>query len=64
MEAETVHTDISKQDILNSLEEGLLYLNDNLDISEEYSGSLERIIDQEITAGQSFVTLFENVNTS
>ena len=50
MEAETVHTDISKQDILNSLEEGLLYLNDNLDISEE---------DRELIMSKNAIRLFK-----
>jgi len=60
MESETIHTSINKQDILNSLEEGLLYLDGNLDITDEYSTSLERIIDQEISSGQPFVSLFSN----
>ncbi len=60
MQTETIHKDLGKKDILNSLEEGLLYLNENLDITDEYSASLERIIDQEITSGQPFVSLFAN----
>ena len=60
MQTEIINKDINKQEILNALEEGLLYLNEDLEISDEYSGSLERIIDQEIISGQPFISLFEN----
>ena len=60
MTTETINNDISKKEILDALEEGLLYLNEDLEVLDEYSASLERIIDQEIKSGQSFLSLFAN----
>jgi hypothetical protein len=60
MHAEILKNGINKQDILGALEEGVLYLNENLEISGEYSNALEKIIDQEVPLGQPFISLFEN----
>ncbi len=60
MQAEILKNGINKQDILGALEEGVLYLNENLEISGEYSNALGKIIDQEVPLGQPFISLFEN----
>jgi two-component system chemotaxis sensor kinase CheA len=59
MATEILKEEIRKQDLLGALEEGVLYLNENLEIADEYSDSLEKIIDQEIKTGQPFISLFE-----
>lgn len=59
MQPETQNDSIKKQEILNALEEGVLFVNENLEISGEFSESLEKIIDQEIQQGQTFLSLFE-----
>jgi len=59
MATEILKEEIRKQDLLGALEEGLLYLNEDLEIADEYSDSLEKIIDQEIKTGQPFISLFE-----
>jgi len=60
MQSESIKEHIKKQELLGALEEGVLYINDKFEIAEDYSNSLEKIIDQEITLGQSFISLFEN----
>ncbi|TFH02855.1 MAG: hypothetical protein E4H13_00710 [Calditrichales bacterium] len=50
---------LEKNDIFTAIEEGVLFLNENLELTTEYSPSLEKIIDQEILPGQSFISLFE-----
>jgi len=60
MQVESIKDQIKKQEILGALEEGVLYITDKFEIAEEYSSSLEKIIDQEINLGQTFISLFEN----
>jgi len=60
MATEILKEEIRKQDLLGALEEGVLFLYENLEIADEYSDSLEKIIDQEIKTGQPFISLFEN----
>jgi hypothetical protein len=60
MKTETVKDNINKQEILGALEEGVLYINDDFELADEYSVSLEKIIDQEIHPGMKFLSLFEN----
>ena len=60
MRSEALKNNIKKQEILGALEEGVLCINEEFEITEEYSSSLEKIIDQEIKSGQSFVSLFTN----
>jgi two-component system, chemotaxis family, sensor kinase CheA len=59
MATELLKEEIRKQDLLGAIEEGVLFLHENLEIADEYSDSLEKIIDQEIKTGQSFLSLFE-----
>ena len=42
MATEILKEEIRKQDLLGALEEGVLYLNENLEIADEYSDSLEK----------------------
>ncbi len=44
-----------KNIILQTVEEGLFFLNSDFEIEEEFSDALEGIIDQKVTAGQSFI---------
>jgi len=60
MQTEILKNGINKKDILGALEEGVLFLNENLEISGEYSTAFEKIIDQEVPLGQPFISLFEN----
>jgi two-component system chemotaxis sensor kinase CheA len=60
MQAEILKNGINTKDILGALEEGVLFLNENLEISGEYSAAFEKIIDQEVPLGQAFISLFEN----
>jgi hypothetical protein len=60
MQTEILKNGINKKDILGALEEGVLFLNENLEISGEYSAAFEKIIDQEVPSGQAFISLFEN----
>ena len=60
MQSETLKEQIRKQEILGALEEGVLFINGNLEITEEYSSSLEKIIDQDVKFGQPFISLFTN----
>jgi two-component system chemotaxis sensor kinase CheA len=49
-----------KNIILQALEEGVFFLNQNLQLAGEYSSSLEILIDQKLTPGQNFQILLEN----
>ena len=60
MQTEALKNNIKKQELLGALEEGVLCINEKFEITEEYSSSLEKIIDQEIKSGQTFVSLFTN----
>ncbi len=60
MQTVIVKNGINTKDILGALEEGVLFLNENLEISGEYSAAFEKIIDQEVPLGQAFISLFEN----
>ena len=60
MPSDYLNEQIRKQEILGALEEGVLFINDKLEITEEYSSSLEKIIDQDVKFGQPFVSLFTN----
>ena len=60
MQLESIKDHIRKTEILGALEEGVLFITDKFEIAEEFSSSLEKIIDQEIALGQTFISLFEN----
>lgn len=60
MQHESLKKDINKKEILRALEEGVMFINEDLEILDEYSGSLEKIIDQELNVGQTFVSIFKN----
>ena len=60
MQSESLNNIIKKQELLGALEEGVLCINEKFEITEEYSSSLEKIIDQEIKSGQTFISLFTN----
>jgi hypothetical protein len=60
MQSESLKEQIRKQEILCVLEEGVLFINDKLEITDEYSTSLEKIIDQDVKFGQPFISLFKN----
>ncbi len=60
MQPESQNDYIKKQELLNALEEGVLIINENFEISGEHSVSLEKIIDQEIQEGKTFLSLFAN----
>jgi two-component system chemotaxis sensor kinase CheA len=49
-----------KSIILASVEEGLLFLNPDFEIEDEYSDALEQIIDQKVVAGQNFLDILSN----
>jgi hypothetical protein len=49
-----------KEFILKTLEEGVFFLNAELDIWNDFSESFQNLIDQKVTAGQSFISLLEN----
>ena len=49
-----------KNIILQTVEEGLFFLNSDFELESEYSDALEGIIDQKVTAGQSFLDIFSN----
>jgi len=46
--------------ILQSIDEGLFFLNPQFEMEDDFSHSLENIIDQKITPGQNFVSLLEH----
>ena len=60
MQSESLKEQIRKQEILGALEEGVLFINNKFEITEEYSSSLEKIIDQDVKFGQPFISLFTN----
>jgi len=55
----TIPIDSEKNLILVAIDEGLFFLNSEFEIQENYSSSLENIIDQKVTTGQNFITLLE-----
>ena len=60
MQINSFKNTIDKQKILSALEEGVLFINNDLEILDEFSNSLQKIIDQEIEPGQPFISIFEN----
>ena len=46
--------------ILQTVEEGLFFLNSDFELDAEYSDALEGIIDQKVIAGQSFLDILTN----
>ena len=46
--------------ILQTLEEGLFFLNSDFELDADYSDALEGIIDQKVVAGQSFFNILTN----
>ena len=49
-----------KSIILQTLEEGLFFFNSDFKLDADYSDALEGIIDQKVTAGQSFFAILTN----
>jgi two-component system, chemotaxis family, sensor kinase CheA len=56
----TIPNSSEKNLILHAIEEGLFFLNPEYEIEENYSASLETIIDHKLNAGQSFISLLEH----
>ena len=46
--------------ILQTVEEGLFFLNSDFELDADYSDALEGIIDQKVIAGQSFFDILTN----
>ncbi len=50
----------SKEIILQSLEEGVFFLNSKHEIEDEYSTAFENILDQRVSSGQNFLDLLKS----
>jgi HPt (histidine-containing phosphotransfer) domain-containing protein len=48
-----------KEFILQALDEGIFFLNSELDLQGDFSESFQNLIDQKVTAGQAFISLLE-----
>lgn len=48
-----------KEFILKTLDEGVFFLNAELDISSDFSESFQNLVDQKVTTGQAFISLLD-----